>query len=355
MVKGDALFFHQLLLPMCDPQMSGIVGDARKAFYSKVETFSNLYALQIKLGGSYGHAFKNVLLDELVRFDGVVVRDGVKGRSNGAIYRRWMDGADFDPLVAASITHTRWLMQIKRVMKLNNNQTSPKRGEEGYNPAFKFDLIYADVMISNLNAVTKHADLDQCSDETTWGHGGYGEAGSGLAGRIMGKPGITRGGQIVVISDVSRCRPRAFVHRHKLHERPNSRGYVEGPNEVRMIVEQILPLIEGQVADSRHQIWKIMPHMTWDNYFSGCNILNHLGELGFGGATITCRRDRLPKDITETYLHKRRRRIHRRGQRQLVILIQSWLLKRSRRWTAKKDINACTLPSNQLHHVTSRQ
>jgi hypothetical protein len=159
MVKGDALFFHQLLLPMCDPQMSGIVGDARKAFYSKVETFSNLYALQIKLGGSYGHAFKNVLLDELVRFDGVVVRDGVKGGSNGAIYRRWMDGADFDPLVAASITHTRWL-QIKRVMQLNNNPTSPKRGEEGYNPAFKFDLIY-DVMISNLNAVTKHADLDQ--------------------------------------------------------------------------------------------------------------------------------------------------------------------------------------------------
>jgi hypothetical protein len=119
----------------------------------------------------------------------------------------------------------------------------------------------------------------------------------------MGKPGITRGGQIVVISDVSRCRPRAFVHRHKLHERP--RGYVEGPNEVRMIVEQILPLIEGQVADSRHQIWKIMPHMTWDNYFSGCNILNHLGELGFG-ATVTCRRDRLPKDITETYLHKKK-------------------------------------------------
>jgi hypothetical protein len=212
-----------------------------------------------------------------------------------------MEGADSDLLVQQSITHTRWL-QIKRVLKLNNNQTSPKRGQEGYNPAFKFDLLY-DVLISNLNAVTKYADLDQCGDETTWGHGGYGEAGSGLAGRIMGKPGITRGGQIVIISDVSSCRPRGYIHRHKLHERP--RGYVEGPNEVRMMVEQILPLIQGQVPDSRRQIWRSMPHMTWDNYFSGCNILNYLGGLGFG-ATMTCRRDRLPKEIPEANLHKKK-------------------------------------------------
>jgi hypothetical protein len=152
MVKGDALFFHQLLLPMCDPKMSGITDDPRKAFYSQVETFSNLYAIHIGLGGSYGHKFKNIVLDELVHFDGVVIRDGVKGGSNGAIYRRWMDGADYDALVQGSITHTRWL-QIKRVMKLNNNQSSPKRGEEGYDPAFKFDMLY-DVLISNLNAVT---------------------------------------------------------------------------------------------------------------------------------------------------------------------------------------------------------
>jgi hypothetical protein len=27
MVKGDVLFFHHLLLPMCDPKMSGINAD----------------------------------------------------------------------------------------------------------------------------------------------------------------------------------------------------------------------------------------------------------------------------------------------------------------------------------------
>jgi hypothetical protein len=118
-----------------------------------------------------------------------------------------MDGADYDSLVQASITHTGWL-QIKRVLKFNSNQTSPKRGEEGYDPAFKFDMLY-DVLISNLNAITKYVEANQCGDETTWGHGGYREAGNSLAGRIMGKPGITQGGQIVVISDVSCCQPRA--------------------------------------------------------------------------------------------------------------------------------------------------
>jgi hypothetical protein len=97
-------------------------------------------------------------------------------------------------------------------MELNNNQASTKRGEEGYNWAFKIDMLYDVLTISNLNAITKYAKADYCEDEMTWGHGGYGEAGSGLAGRILGKPGITQGGQIVVISDVSGCQPRAYVH-----------------------------------------------------------------------------------------------------------------------------------------------
>ena len=72
-----------------------------------------------------------------------------------------------------------------------------------------------------------------------------------------------------------------------------------------MIVNKILPLIEGRVSNSRRQIWRIMPHMTWDNYFSGCLVMRFLGELGFG-ATMTCRRDRLPKEIPEGHLHKKK-------------------------------------------------
>jgi hypothetical protein len=129
----DALFFYQLLLPMCEPAKSGINADPRKAFYSKAEGSTNSYAYSIGLGGSYGHKFKAVDLSELVHFDGVVVRDGVHGGSNGTLYLRWMVGADQDDFIAESILDCRWL-QTKRVNKLCNNETAPKRGEPDYNP-----------------------------------------------------------------------------------------------------------------------------------------------------------------------------------------------------------------------------
>ena len=167
----DALLFYQLLLPMCNPARSGILHDPRLPFYSEVEKFSQLYAIQIDLGGAYGHSFKKLKIDELVYFDGVVVRDGVRGGSNGGIHFRWMYGADFDSFVSDSITYLRWLA-VKRVIKLCNNDTAPKRVEAGYDPAYKFDMIYNKI-IKNMNAIKESTDLDQCGDETTWFHGGY--------------------------------------------------------------------------------------------------------------------------------------------------------------------------------------
>jgi hypothetical protein len=143
---------------------------------------------------------------------------------------------------------------------------------------------------------------------------------------------------------VSHCRPRVYVHRHKLHERP--RGFVEGPIEVWMIVEQILSLVEGQLSDSRRQIWRIMPHMTWDKYFSGCTISKVPGRAVGLGVTMTCCRDRLPKEIPEMNLHKKK-------------MDSSPRPKAARFFNpinAVKDTsNVCILPSNQLHLVTSPQ
>jgi len=301
MQNCDALFFYQLLFPMCDPKRSGIDDDPRKPFYSSVEMFSNVYAMSLGLGGSYGHNFRTINLPELVNFDGVVVRDGVRGGSNGAIYRRWMKCADFDDFVSDSISYRRWI-QLKRVYKLCNNSESPKRGQEGYNPAYKYDMLY-DVLFSNVRAVSKRAELDMCGDETTWGHEGFGEAGSGLTGRIMGKPGVTKGGQIVVVSDVGRIRPRAYIHRHKLHHKPP--GWTAmGPLEVKLIMEKILPMVEGE-AGTAQKLYTEKPHSTWDNYFSGDKIMDWLGENGFGG-TMTTRRDRLQSGIPGEFLHKKK-------------------------------------------------
>jgi hypothetical protein len=108
------------------------------------------------------------------------------------------------------MNHHRFL-QIKRVIKLCNNDISPKKGQDGYNPAYKYDLIYKTI-IHNVNAITALAELDQTGDETTWGHGGFGEAGTGIIGRVGDKPGKTKGGQIVLCSDVHRIRPRGYMH-----------------------------------------------------------------------------------------------------------------------------------------------
>ena len=101
----------------------------------------NLYAYSIGLGGSYGHKFKLVEIHELVHFDGVVLNNGVRGGSVGAMYRRWVDGSYYNEVIVDSINHSQWL-QIKRMVKLNMNSTCPKRGEPGYDLAYKFDFIY---------------------------------------------------------------------------------------------------------------------------------------------------------------------------------------------------------------------
>jgi hypothetical protein len=104
------------------------------------------------------------VIQELVRFDGVPVRDGVKGSNRGVVYRLLQSGAKYDDMVAKSMNYTRWL-QINRTYTPNPNATSPKHGEPGYDPAYKYDYIY-NTIINNTNLFTKEAYLDLCGDET---------------------------------------------------------------------------------------------------------------------------------------------------------------------------------------------
>jgi hypothetical protein len=300
-VEGDALFFLQLLLPIGDPKKSGIEDDPRLPYYSEVERWTQKYATSIGLGGSYGHSFKEAMVEELLRFDSVVIRDGVHGGTDGAIYRRWRQGeTTFDKEIAKSISHTRWL-QLKRTYKLCDNQAAPKKGDKGYNPGYKFDYIFK-CIINNINELSHSSDLDLCGDETTWAHNGFGEAGTGLLARVMGKPGVTKGGQIVLLSDAYRNRPRAYLHRHKCH--PPIAGFTrQGPMEVRMVMEDLKHLVEGEEADGRRQIFTEKPHSTWDNFFSGDDINDWIGQNGFG-VTMTCRRDRLPRGVPNHFFHK---------------------------------------------------
>lgn len=95
--------------------------------------------------------------------------------------------------------------------------------------------------------------------------------------------------------------PKSIPSSTQTHERYFGQ---EGPNKVKMIMDQISEMVEGSPGDCK-KIFASKPHTTWDNYFSRDNIHNWLGENGFR-TTMTCRRDCLPKDIPAKYLHKKK-------------------------------------------------
>jgi len=215
--KPDALFFYLLLLPLHNidkKENASSERDPRQPFYSKAAKWSNLYAVgELDLGSGYGHKCENVTPVELLKWDGVIVRDGVRGGSDGAIMRRFdriPDSTACDELIDKAISKSRWL-ELKRVWKLCNNITSKKKDEEGYDPACKHDYIF-ETIINNVNALTLSAALDLCLDETSFGHQSWGKAKSGLLKTMLGKPGITKGMQTVICSDVHWIRPRACLH-----------------------------------------------------------------------------------------------------------------------------------------------
>ena len=66
MEKCDALFFFQVLWPMCHPYKSEIFNDPRVPYFTSVESFTNICKFSTGQGGSYEHKWKNVFVADLV-------------------------------------------------------------------------------------------------------------------------------------------------------------------------------------------------------------------------------------------------------------------------------------------------
>ena len=290
----DSLFFFQLLLPLCDPKHSGIPSDPRKPYYTEVTKFSNHYKHQTGIGSTYGHEIPEAVMPEFVPWDGCIVRDGVRGGGDGSLYRRWDTGtAAFDPLVRDAMSLHRW-NQLKRIFKLNNNDIAKQKCEDGYNPTYKYDMIYR-TLVDNVIALTKKGELDLTGDETSWGFQGFGEKGSKVVTRVVGKPGITKGGQTAIVSASNQICPYWYQHCRAYTPRYGKGFSAEGPAEVRSCIDELEKYVEGREGD-RKKIFSNCPHLTWDNYFSGESICHYAGEKGFG-LLMTNRRDRLPEGV----------------------------------------------------------
>jgi len=236
--------------------------------------------------------------------------DGVLGGSKGAFLRRFdtrKGNQMFSLDIAKAFTKSRWL-EMKRCYKLCNNKIAIKKGDPNYEPAYKFDYIW-DVICHNVNALALVAKTDLCYDETSCAFNGWGEANTGLVGLVLGKPNITRGGQLCLLSDVHRIRPRACVHRHKLHKKHFK---CQGPNEVVLVWHELQALFEPSQHCPRG-LFHEKPHITCDNFFSGDDVVNFAANEGFGLA-MTCRRDRLPSRMPRKHLCKEKTAVDKRSQ-----------------------------------------
>ena len=314
MKKNDPLFFFQLLFPMQNPSLTGIENDQRMAYFSQVSICTNVYASAHGGGSGIGHDWVRTSEMEMIRWTGIPLRHGACDGKPGTIASRW-DKRDprYDPVIATSgITVSRF-KEIKRYFKLNNNYVEKKKGEEGYDPCSKFDHVYK-CLVHNMNYVTRRADLDGTVDETTWGFGGFmGDCGQ----RLINKP-VSKGGQIVMMYDVNKRYPRAYVHRHSCHP-PDDVFNVKGPAEIMMLVKQLDELVIGAHEASiaivnpatgrttlvpKKQIYERQPHIIADNFFSHDKLLDILGKKGYG-MTCTFRRDRFPTGLKEFCHHER--------------------------------------------------
>ena len=95
--------------------------------------------------------------------------------------------------------------------------------------------------------------------------------------RIQNKPGLSKGGQTVIVSATNRIRPYWYQHRHNLNKRWPDEGFgQQGPSEVRSFIDDMGKHVEnyffagvGQEVESAKKIFSEEPHSTWDNHFSG--------------------------------------------------------------------------------------
>ena len=160
-------------------------------YYSSLVQFTNVYATMSESGPDIGHGWKPTTNDEIGHWSGVPVCHGsVDGRPH-TIHARWHPNVPhFDPVIADNISNSQWVM-IKKYFKFNNNLAEPKREMPNYNPCSRYDFVYK-VMVHNMNYVTRRADSDGTTDESSWGFRGYmGECGGCLIGKKVPNRGQT--------------------------------------------------------------------------------------------------------------------------------------------------------------------
>jgi hypothetical protein len=255
------------------------------SFWNEVLQLSNGYAFgDMQFGGAKGKQFLALKFEEPLKFYGAHLHDGVIGHSSGGIWQRWdTKSCTFSQQIAGALPWARY-EQIKRVLHLCKNSDDRCNSRHiAYDPAVKVAL-FPDTIVAQCNAIST-PDRDQTIDETTWGTAARGPTKSDLTKRIRGKPGVTKGGQHVVLSDATHKRPRAIIPRHKKTAKVLLGSAAEGPNEVLLLLQQL--------EDNNVLIPQL--HLTADNYFSNVKLSEQMPSRV--SATMTLNRSNHPRGL----------------------------------------------------------
>lgn len=113
-----------------------------------------------------------------------------------------------------------------------------------------------------------------------------------------GKPGVTKGGQNLVVLDSWWSYIQAWYQLHGLNPKMYENSFnQQGPHEAKTLANLLDSLIIGNKLwgwESCHQIFLKPPHLTFNKHFSGCHVMHLLTSNGYQ-ATCTCQHSCLPK------------------------------------------------------------
>ena len=77
-----------------------------------------------------------------------------------------------------------------------------------------------DVIIHYFNTMPDYVGLYMCGDEPSWCQQVWDEANSVLAFKIVNRPGVSKGGKIVMVTDLDSFLPIVYEHQNNIHNQP---------------------------------------------------------------------------------------------------------------------------------------
>ena len=109
---------------------------------------------------------------------------------------------------------------------------------------------------------------------------------------------------ILVDAQAKQYQPPAYCHHHNLHLKDNGIT-TQGQAKGRVLNKKLRLMIIGQpIQPGTRQIFRIPPHLTFDNHYSGDGLQQYARETIKNISLLsTCARNKTPKDIPPEYLH----------------------------------------------------